>query len=212
MHSFLPVRFRTDALPKRSIAALAKSAVVALVISLAGLTLSCEQSPNLEQSRTYNKQGIAFDYPGNWQLMEEDFSESGRYIMIRTAGDGLAIVQYYRETSFDSLREFADFMFKLYSEEFSHGALQDLNYQSIRENRRGAAIEGLRETHTLHESAMTLKMIRHYFRIWSGARWIYLTFHIPFKDHEKTWPGFSMILDSFSFEESRMFGKEDGGM
>ncbi|HBS06806.1 MAG TPA: hypothetical protein DEA96_17685 [Leptospiraceae bacterium] len=175
------------------------SGLAAMILLLSAL--ACEKSPDLETTKEFHRDGIRFQYPGNWTVMEDEETEVGRYIMIRTTGDGLTMFQYFRQPQFASLKEFASFMTKLYSEEFRPGAIQDLTYKELGEN-------GLRETHTLAEGGQTLGIVRDFFRIWSGNRWVYVTHHIPRKDYQTANPGFELIRSTLKTEDPAMFNQK----
>ncbi len=166
---------------------------------LALFAVACEKSPDLEKTNSFDRNGIRFEYPGNWTVMEDEQTDVGRYIMVRTTGDGLTMFQYFRTPQFGSLQDFASFMTKLYSEEFAPGAIQDLTYKEID--------DGLRETHNLSQGGQTLGVVRDFFRIWSGNRWIYLTHHIPRKDFQKANPGFELIRKTLKTDEQALFTK-----
>ncbi|MEQ8350959.1 MAG: hypothetical protein RH862_05710 [Leptospiraceae bacterium] len=177
-----------------------------LCISLAVFyILACERAPDLEKTHSFSKLGIEFKYPGNWSIMEDEITGAGRYILIRTTGDGITMIQYFRRPQFDTLQDFAGFMTELYSQEFQEGAVQDIDYQKIDGTLGPDNVSGLRETHSLNAAGQTLVVVREFFRMSAGSRWIYITHHIPREDYQQVRPGFDLIRSSMKVDENNLF-------
>lgn len=84
----------------------------------------CESSADVEHPKQYTKNGIAFSYPGNWTIESDEVDPTGfRTIIIETPGDGLAMVQHFKEPPAIGLQEYAEVFSELTRQEVPFGQI-----------------------------------------------------------------------------------------
>jgi len=82
-------------------------AVAALL--LVGLA-ACERPADTKQPQRYLKDGVAFHYPGNWEITDDEQLPTHRYIFVESPGSAVFIIQVYRKQDAMPLREFVELM------------------------------------------------------------------------------------------------------
>lgn len=98
---------------------------VALLASLA-LACACERAADLENPKHYDRDLIAFDYPGNWTVTSDEVDADGfRTIVIETPGDGLVLIQHFKEVPALDLDAYAKLFADLTKKEMPFGQVSD---------------------------------------------------------------------------------------
>ena len=84
------------------------TSIACLVI--AGLLLvGCgERRAETGSPRTYQHDGIEFEYPGNWKVTEDDREGEVRLLLVETPGEAIVVIQITPEDMAAGLREFAE--------------------------------------------------------------------------------------------------------
>lgn len=103
-----------------------------LFLILCGVSLpGCESSADTGNPRTYERDGIRFQYPGNWKV-ESDESDPGgfRTIVVATPGDGLAMIQHFDVAPATSTEDYARLFAQATTEEVPIGEVTPSTYKA----------------------------------------------------------------------------------
>lgn len=103
---------------------------LSLFLLCACTLLACESSADTANPRSYNKDGISFQYPGNWKVESDEFDASGfRTIIVETPGDGLAMVQYFTVAPVTSTEDYAKLFAQVTKDEVPIGQITPSVYK-----------------------------------------------------------------------------------
>lgn len=58
-------------------------------------------------STSYDEEGLLFDYPSDWKVLEDSAQDSVRYVFIESPDEALSIIQIYKIDEAPTLEEFA---------------------------------------------------------------------------------------------------------
>ena len=58
-------------------------------------------------STTYDKDGLVFDYPSDWTVLEDSVQDSVRYVFIESSDEALSIIQIFSKDEAPSLEGFS---------------------------------------------------------------------------------------------------------
>jgi hypothetical protein len=181
---------------------------VAAVLWIVLLVAACETTPDLAHPKSYAKDGISFQHPGNW-LVSEDVTTAGvytyRYLFVESPGSALVAASIYTPPSDESVEEFAV--------EFRRRLIQGIDDRALLEASRsstrsevgvpvravvmGAARDGVE--HALAASALG-EVVPHRFRAFKvelRSTTIFLVVQAASEDWPLVAPGFDLVLATF---------------
>lgn len=58
-------------------------------------------------SVTYDEDGLLFDYPSDWTVLEDSVQDSVRYVFIESSDEALSVIQIFRKDEAPSLEDFS---------------------------------------------------------------------------------------------------------
>lgn len=160
----------------------------------------CERKADVSSPARYEKQSIAFLYPGNWTITEDVDQDTFRYLFIESPGDAIMIIHIYLKKHALTLRDFVDQFAGHSGQEIPLGKI-DNNYIStvVKATSKGSKT-GFRERFSLAVGGMQIPHIREYVQLKSKEKAFFLISQAPERDFEKVRPGFDFIFRSFTLE------------
>jgi hypothetical protein len=176
------------------------------------LFVACETSPDLQDSRSYSRDGISFRYPGNWSVTE-DVTEPGpsknRYLFVESPGSALVAVQSYEPGLDLSVEEFAAGFHRKLIEGVEEVALLGPlkpfsghagNAVPIRSMVAGTPREGVEHSFAVSAGGEQVPHRFRAFRLETGSATTYLVVQAADEDWNLVAPGFDLVLGSFAVE------------
>jgi hypothetical protein len=67
----------------------------------------CERVATIKSPKTYDKDGIHFQHPGNWKVTADSQRDGVRYLFLETPGQATVTIQIYLATEALEIEEFA---------------------------------------------------------------------------------------------------------
>jgi hypothetical protein len=170
--------------------------IIILTIFLFTLIGCGERAADIKNPKHYNKSGLKFSYPGNWEITSDDGLDSFRSIIVETSGDGIVIIQTYLASEAMSLQELADEFSKSMGDEMPIGEIVDIKNvaSSSTEISQTFSIKLLGER-VPHDRKFVLKKF--------GSEVCFLIYQISTEDTNKAIKGFELINSTLLKEESK---------
>ena len=163
-----------------------------------------EPQAQVESPQRYEKDGISFEYPGNWKLTEETIEENGitvNNITVESAGNALLMVQTFEpavplelathfEVVMNGMQEAVDKQVGGLAEG-ARGAVTDFQRQFLGEQRPGK-----RGEITVSILGEKVPGVVSMFVAVLEDRTVLLFSTVPDADRAKVEPGFDQVIDS----------------
>ncbi len=159
-----------------------------LAISVVGCW---ERQADVSSPQSYSKQGLSFQYPGNWKVTDDENFDFFRYLFIESPGDAIVIIQIFGREDALGLKEF--------SADFADGAKEDYTLGSISESSFQMADDYLEEQFSITILNETVPHLRRYMRLEFGQKLCFVIFQVADEDLEKAAPGFQLIVSSLNY-------------
>jgi hypothetical protein len=167
-----------------------------LLLSLALLAFGCERRAQTDNPQHYDKAGLQFDYPGNWEVTQDETDQGMRILLIESPGDAIYIIQIYPSADELPLDEFARAFAQAAAAETPIATLSASTFSAIRsEGKFEVLVEklqvklmGLRVPHT-----RTYHMAR-----FGDSQCIFIA-QVADEDKKDVTPGFDQIVGSFQY-------------
>jgi hypothetical protein len=171
------------------------SVAVGLVLLLAVVGLSgCERKARTDKPKHYDRQGVSFNYPGNWKIAE-DSSELGiRSIEIETPGDAILIIQVYPAPLDDDLRTQAATFAEAMREEGT--GLVSIGPSKSGTVKKWRGYERLSEKFTISAAGEAVVHKRAFLRKKVGDKQLFCIAQVASEDSHLVQPGFEQVLGS----------------
>lgn len=97
----------------------------ALIVCIS-ITCACERAADITHPKHYDKDLITFDYPGNWTVTGDEVDADGfRTIILETPGDGLVLIQHFKDPPALDLEAYARLFSELTKKEMPFGEVSD---------------------------------------------------------------------------------------
>jgi len=165
-----------------------------LLLNLSCWLVGCgEPAADIARPSLYDKEGLAFQYPGNWKIEEEQNLEGIRHLTIETSGDALVIVQVFPPGMGLALEEYARDFAKAAGKELPIGKVIDSKFTPMA---KSDGFEGLQEDFTLQLLGEKVPHVRRYFSRDFGGRHCFLICQVAVEDLGKVEAGFKQVAAS----------------
>lgn len=163
-----------------------------------GLLAACGPMTDLKNPKSYQLEGLSFQYPKNWNLEEEPIAKGSHALTITTPGNGLVILQLYPVKIAQNLMG--------YAEEMAEAAAVAIPFAKVSESKFTKVEEWEDYTWTSEKFDITLLgETRPHYRLYrskdiDGHR-LFLVLQSTFKDAGQLVAGLDMIAKSLEFAE-----------
>jgi len=176
--------------------------VKAITLFLVSCTLiACgEPAADISKPSNYNKNGIDFSYPSNWEVTEDSQVEDVRYLFIETPGDAIVIMQLYTQENASDLQEYAEWFSSVSKEETPLAERITKNFSTVVLKTNNGSIKGVRENFSIKLVGINIPHRIDYYRINGKQYAAYIICQSATEDLKKVAPGFALITKSFKFE------------
>lgn len=151
-----------------------------------------EPDADLNNTKSYNKNGISFKYPGNWSLSDE-LTGDILSIYLETPGDTVVIIQNYPIDYSMNLKDFSDDFRKSMSENLPIGKISSQTTLSTSDTM-------VDEEFSISLAGETIPHRRKFLVKDSDKSNCFLIYQVPKEDYEKSQIGFEFIHSSFEFK------------
>lgn len=181
---------------------------IAAALVAALLVAACETTPDVGNSKSYAKDGISFDHPGNWSVTEDVTTAGVRYLFVESPGSALLAALIHTPPTDESLEDFAVGFRRRLIQAVDDRALLEASKSStpsevgvpVRAVVMGAPRDGVE--HALAASALG-EVVPHKFRAFKvelRSATIFLVAQAASEDWTLVAPGFDLVLSSFEVE------------
>ena len=155
------------------------------------LLASCGEPPaDLSKKETYSSNGLTFQYPGNWEVTEDETVLEFRYIFVETPGDALVILQSYPKDLSEDLEAFAKDFSATAAEETP---MADVITRSMEAKPEADGFQWMMEKVDITLLGETIPHVRYYATKPIGDRQIYLIQQVSTEDLNKVKQGFELV-------------------
>jgi len=161
----------------------------------------CERVATVKSPKTYDKDGIHFQHPGNWKVTADSQRDGVRYLFLETPGQATVAMQIYLATEALEIEEFAHGFSSIVRKELpkyvavgnsTFGAPEDVSgYKSITEQFSISAL------------GQEVPHIRSYKQKQFGNNVVYVICQVSNEDEDFVAVGFDQIMSSLKFEGGR---------
>ena len=155
-----------------------------------------ERSANVDAPQVYDRDGVRFDYPGNWDITADQQMEALRYVLVESPGNALVIMQIYPIEDALTLLEFAEGFAASMKEEIEMGQVGDSDFGSEVQSSKYSDID---ETFSITLLNQKVPHQRKYRRFDYGNEICFLIFQSSEEDLGKTLQGYEQITSSFRY-------------
>lgn len=181
-----------------------------VLAAFAVLLSGCERPPDIDRPNFFDKDGIAFSFPGNWSV-SEDVTEPGelecRYLFVESPGDAIVIIQRFTPEIDLTVQEFADQFLQSTIEEAE--GLIDLGpvtpvtasggqATSVQTLVAGAMREGVEQSFAVSVLGEAVGHRSRTFRIEAASSVAFLVAQAATEDWDIVAPGFELIATTLS--------------
>lgn len=157
---------------------------ISLVICSLLILVACEQKADVSEIQTYQKDGMKFDYPLNWDVASDEYIGDVRSVFIETPGSAIFMVQLYPAKSADPLKVYADYF------------LKDLNVEKLEHSKRTSK-SGYIGYFTVSFLGVEVPHQIEFYSNKKSDNVSYLIAQVAIEDFSKVEVGFSLIYDSY---------------
>lgn len=165
-----------------------------LLLKICCLLAGCgEPAADVARPRQYEKEGLAFQHPGNWKIEEDQNLEGIRHLTIETSGDAIVIVQMFPPGMGLPLEDYAREFAKAAAEELPMGRVVGSKFTPLA---KSDGFDGLQEDFTLQLLGEKVPHVRRYFSQDFGARHCFLICQVAEEDLGKVEAGFKQVAAS----------------
>ncbi len=165
--------------------------------------LSCEKAADVGHPQDYNKQGLSFQYPGNWKLTEGEPDGNYSYINIKSPGNALMMVLYFKDLESPMvLINIAQTMSSMFKEELKLGSMREEDFKGIEGVVSSNYVKGVRETFVLDMYGTVVPHHRDYYKAERSNDVVLFLSQAADEDSEIAETGFEFIRNTFRFEPS----------
>jgi hypothetical protein len=163
--------------------------------------LACEKNAEISTPKKYNKEGISFNYPSNWEITEDAFSDGVYQISVETPGNAIFLMMIYKETNaVVPLDKFS----KLFSEAFAEvlflGKSSTSSFTPVTRVKKQWNSAGIREKFDISILKLVIPYEREFHSIKKSGKVGYLISQAEVEEMPHVEPGFNLIRETFLIE------------
>lgn len=171
---------------------------VALVVFL--LLSACEQQAELGQPSEYDKNGVKFSLPGNWEVTEDSEEEASRYIFVETPGDAIILIELYAREDSPTLKQYTQWIIQHSVEAFPLGGRTEGTFEEVRRTAGERTLTAYRNEFVASVIGIEVPHVAEFYRLEADARIAYLSWQVATEDLPRVQEGFDLVIASFEFQ------------
>jgi hypothetical protein len=165
-----------------------------LWLNVSCLLVGCgEPAADVTRPRLYEKEGLAFQHPGNWKIEEDQSLEGIRHLTIETSGDALVIVQMFPPGMGLPLEDYARAFAKASAEELPMGRVVASKFTPLA---KSDGFDSLQEDFKLQLLGEKVPHVRRYFSQDFGGRQCFIICQVAEEDLGMVEAGFKQVTTS----------------
>jgi len=164
------------------------------------LFTGCEQTADIQSPLHFANDVVSFDYPGNWDITDEETTEWGGYIIIESPGDAIFIIQNYQKDDALELSDFVTWFAEVTQQEMPVGDVQSGSRIPIEQEISGVATQGVREQFIIELLGVEVPHRRTYFTVEGTNDVGFLIAQTAEEDIHLVQAGFELIWNSVSIK------------
>lgn len=163
------------------------------------LVPGCEKVAEVDSPRKYAKDGIAFDYPGNWTVSEEAFPDlEWKLIDVDSPGDAFVMITVFSYEDGSTLRKYVKSF--LEEVEIPVGKVDNAELTEVTAKGKAGMLKGLRNRMQLSLVGVKVPHVQEFYRIERKEGVVYVVCQSAEEDLKMTSPAFKQVLGSLSFD------------
>jgi len=168
-----------------------------MILALALMLVGCgESEADVGNPQHYSKDGVEFDYPGNWEVTDDAQNAEGRYLLIESPGDALMMIHIYSGSDALGIQAFASNFAKLAEENTPIGDVTASTFSNVTHS---GGYEELTEQMSITVLGETVPLTRTYRRKAIGSNVCVLVGHVVDEDRSLVVGGFEQVFSSFKY-------------
>ncbi len=171
--------------------------LLCLVFGLAGCG---EVKPDLQHPVLFEKDGLSFQYPGNWRVSEGLHAFGVHYQVVESPAEAIVIVHVFSDEPDKDLMKYAKGFSDDASEETPVGSIGPSKFGPVTKD---GAYDSVTEHFEISLLGQTVPHVRVYKRKIVGNDVCFLVGQVAVEDHEKVKPGFALIFKSFQYKAAK---------
>ena len=173
-----------------------------LIALLCLVTLSaCEQNAEISTSKKYNKEGVSFNYPGNWEIAEDALSDGGYQISVTTPGNAVFLMRIYKEANaVVPLDKFSKLLSDNFAELLPLGKSVTNSFTPVTRVKKQWNSTGIREKFDISILKLVIPHEREFHAIKKSGKVAYLISQVAVEAMPHVESGFSLIRETFLIE------------
>lgn len=154
----------------------------------------CEQGPDLQNPKTYRGTHFSFEYPGNWEIVEETATDDGDILLIQGPNYALLAIQTIPKS--DPMDDFVRALSLILE---SGSDFKSAELTRIEKEVGGMLVNGARERATASPSGIEVAYLRTYLEIEGSEQIAYSLANYAEYDQSAS-EGFEHIWRTFEIE------------
>ena len=171
-----------------------------LLVVLLGATLGCsEKRADVDDNERYKRNGISFDYPGNWKVTEDTEIDGFRYLFVETPGDAIVKVEIYANKDSFSLLDFVHLDIESFNSEmkgiFKVGEKSEI--AATKKTVGNNVFDGYEQKFDITILGVEVPHIKEFYLLKSDTVSAYIVYQVVTEDLGLVEGGFAQILGSF---------------
>lgn len=171
--------------------------VISFLLCCVPFVSQCSEKPaDLDNPKRYNKHGLEFQYPGNWEITKDSRISRVRTVFVESPGDALVIIQVYPPDLAIDLKDFV--------KNFSDAARDEMPVGSFSKPvfDNEVLVHGHKTINERFDTMLAGQRVPHvrlYERIVSGGTACFLVAQVADEDRSRVINGFGLVFSSFKF-------------
>ncbi len=177
---------------------LARAVCFTLLLCCVVFSACGERKADLDNPNHYSAHGMAFDYPGNWKVTDDQDMGGGVYfITIESPGNALVMVHRMPDLVALDIRAFGEELAKNTQKEMPIGEASPSRFGAVKTL---GMYEAMKEEFVISLLNQRVPHLRTYYRrVDSGVSW-YITTQVSKEDVKAVQKGFELVVRSFRIQ------------
>lgn len=156
-----------------------------------------ERSAEIDNPIAYNNAGLAFQYPGNWRIADDDQKGEVRHLLIESPGTARLVIFMLPADEARDIKGFAEFYAQSFKEEVPFGDnITDSVFGSIKQSGK---YEILSEQFSMDIFGVKAPHTRTYIRKPITDRVCFVVAQVADEYHSKVTKGFELVYSSLTY-------------
>jgi len=156
----------------------------------------------MQNQLEYEKDGLSFSYPANWEVTEDTENEDIRFVFVESPGSAIIKIEVYPKEQSFKLKEFVELDVEALIKEIpSILALDgDNKIEKIKTSINGVELNGYKYEFNISVVNIDVPHISEFYSFPSLKKVAYLTNQVATEDLEKVNGGFKQVLATFKLK------------